>query len=245
MELVLQASDNFTKIISTEEIQSNYPTLYWGGNGVGSRWANQKFNYSVLYKNNSKAPRLYSENESDKIPDGLLADFIKANNNANGIIGIFVHSVRTNTQKRPIRSDIHAEVVRKSCVVCGTHKTVCDHKNDLYNDARVLQTNTQMVSDFQPLCEHCNLQKRQVCRTEEQTGKLYSAKNIETYRSYPFEFPWEKKAFDKNDIHCKIGTYWFDPAEFNRNINSYTTYVLPIVREIKRRVNTNRMIVLQ
>jgi hypothetical protein len=102
-----------------------------------------------------------------------------------------------------------------------------------------------MVSDFQPLCEHCNLQKRQVCRTEEQTGKLYSAKNIETYRSYPFEFPWEKKTFDKNDIHCKTGTYWFDPAEFNRNINSYATYVLPIVREIKRRVNTNRMIVLQ
>ena len=34
-ELVIQATNNFTKILSTNEIKENYKGLYWGGNGVG------------------------------------------------------------------------------------------------------------------------------------------------------------------------------------------------------------------
>jgi hypothetical protein len=36
-ELVIQATNNFTKIISTNEIKEKYKELYWGGNGVGDR----------------------------------------------------------------------------------------------------------------------------------------------------------------------------------------------------------------
>jgi len=238
IDFVIRATNNFTKILSTNEIKKNYSELYWGGNGVGDRWANKKFNYSVIYS--KKHPCLYSENDDDKIPTNILNDFLQINKGI-GIIGIFVHSIRKNNQKRPISKNIHKEITALSCVVCGTHNTTCDHKNDLYNDMRVLSLDTQLISDFQPLCNHCNLQKRQICKTEKQTAKLFSAKNIQRYKVYPFEFPWEKKVFDINDINCKNGTYWFDPVEFDKNIYYYSVYVIPIVNEIKYKIKTNKL----
>jgi hypothetical protein len=231
-ELVIEATNNFTKILSTIEIKEKYSELYWGGNGVGDRWAGKKFNYSVIYS--KKKPCLYSENNDDKIPQEILEKFLK-NNKGIGIIGIFVHSKRTNNQNRQIRKNIHKEITGLSCVVCGTQNTICDHKNDLYNDERVLNLKTQLITDFQPLCNHCNLQKREICKMERQTMKLYSAKNIQRYKIYPFEFPWEKKVFDINDIYCKDGTYWFDPVEFDRKIYYYSIYVIPIINEIKNK----------
>jgi len=231
-ELVIEATNNFTKILSTIEIKEKYSELYWGGNGVGDRWASKKFNYSVIYS--KKKPCLYSENNDDKIPQEILEKFLK-NNKGNGIIGIFVHSKRTNNQNRQIRKNIHKEITNLSCVVCGTQKTICDHKNDLYNDERVLNLKTQLMTDFQPLCNHCNLQKREICKIEKKTMKLYSAKNIQRYKIYPFEFPWEKKVFDINDIYCKDETYWFDPVEFDRKIYYYSIYVIPIINEIKNK----------
>ena len=86
------------------------------------------------------------------------------------------------------------------------------------------------------MCNHCNLQKRQISKLEHQTKKIYSAKNIERYKIYPFEFPWEKKDFDVNDINCKFGTYWYDPVEFDKNIYYYLIYTIPIINEIKNKV---------
>jgi len=231
-DLIIKLTNNFTKILSINEIKNKYKELYWGGNGLGDRWVNKKFNYSVIYTN--KKPCLYSENENDEIPIEILNDFLLKNNkNNNGIIGIFVHSKRINNPKRPINKNIHKIITNLSCVICGTKNTVCDHKNDLYNDSRVLDVKTQLISDFQPLCNHCNLQKRQVSKIEYKINKIYSAKNIERYKIYPFEFPWEKKVFNINDINCKIGTYWYDPVEFDRNIYYYSIYTIPIINELK------------
>jgi hypothetical protein len=237
IELVIRATDNFTKILSTNEIKDKYPELYWGRNGLGGRWAEKKCNYSVIYSNGKT--KKYSEND-DKIPSEVLNQFLQTNNGT-GIIGIFAHSIRTNKQQRPINENIRKEITSLSCVVCGTRNTICDHKNDLYNDNRVLSSKTQLISDFQPLCNHCNLQKRQICKTEEQTGQVFSAKNIQRYKCYPFEFPWEKKVFDKNDINCKNGTYWYDPVEFDKNIYYYSVGVIPIINEIKYKIKTNKL----
>jgi hypothetical protein len=234
-EIIIYLSENFTKIIPIEEIKK-YNKIYWGGNGIGDRWANKKYNYTVLYSN--KKIKKYSENEDDEIPKEIYDNFIKNKSNAIiGIIGIYVHSKRTNKQRRPINRNIHKIIVCKPCVICGTkNDIICDHKNDLYNDNRVLDVNTQQLNDFQPLCNHCNLQKRQICKEEEEKQQIYSAKNIERYKKYPIEFAWEKKVFDKYDIYCKNDTYWFDPVEFENKIYCYLCYVFPITNEIKRKV---------
>lgn len=236
--IIENATEKFTKPLSTEEIKEKYPYLWWGGNGLGDRWANKKFNYSVIYSN--KKPLLYSENMDDIIPDEILQDFLY-NNKGKGIIGIFVHSIRKNIEIRPIREDIKKTIRKMSCVVCGTQETVCDHKNDFYNDDRVLNTKTQLITDFQPLCNHCNLQKKQIRKNEEKNKKLFSGKNIKRYTIYQFEFPWEKKAYDVTDINNKNGTFWFDPVEFDKNIYYYSTITMPIINEIKQRVKSKKI----
>ena len=237
-ELIIQLTDNFTKVISINEIKL-YPKLYWGGNGVGDRWANKKFNYSVIYAN--KVPKTYSENDTDTIPEEVLKYFLEKNKGT-GIIGIFVYSKRSNNQKRPISTAILKSIRSQSCVVCGSNsEIICDHKNDLYNDERVLNSKTQSETDFQPLCNHCNLQKRQVSREEYENEKIYSAKKMQRLAIYPFTFPWEKKTFDKGDMYCKNDTYWFDPVEFERKIYLYSTYKIPIVNELKYKVNRNKI----
>jgi hypothetical protein len=239
-DLVIDATNNFTRILSTSEIKEKYQSLYWGGNGIGDRWANKKFNYSVIY---TKKTRLYSENSEDVIPKYLLDEFLNIKGGA-GIIGLFVHSKRLNNQRRPIEKHIHKEITRMSCVVCGTNDTICDHKNDLYNDERVLDVKTQIMEDFQPLCNHCNLQKRQICRFEQDNERIYSAKNIQRYKIYDFEFPWEKKNYDKLDIHCKTDTFWYDPVKFDTNIYCYYRYVIPIITEIKYKIKKNKLILI-
>ena len=240
-ELVIKATNNFTKIISTTEIKNNYKDLYWGGNGLGDRWANKKFNYSVIYSN--KKPLLYSENSDDNIPINIFNNFLENNNNNNnnGIIGIYVHSKRIKNQYRTISKNIKKEITSLSCVICGTTSTICDHKNDLYNDMNVLDLKKQTINDFQPLCNHCNLQKREVCKIEKKLGRIYSAKNIQRYQIYLFEFPWEKKAFDINDSNCKKDTYWFDPIEFDKKIYYYSSYIIPIINEIKYKIKINKI----
>lgn len=133
-ELIIDITNNFTKIISINEIKENYKELYWGGNGIGDRWINKKFNYTVIYSN--KKLMSYSENDNDIIPDNIINDFLENNkdNRISGIIGIFIHSKRKNNKNRPINKTIHKFITNLSCIICGTNNTICDHKNDLYND---------------------------------------------------------------------------------------------------------------
>lgn len=223
VNLVIKLSNNFTKIIPRNELKK-YKKLNWGNNGIGDRWANKKFNYSVIYGSKDKPYKTYSDNINDKIPDEILQDYQNNPNNKikNGIIGIFVHSKRSNIKNRPIDKNIHQEIIKQSCVVCGSRSDIiCDHKNDLYNDERVLDIKTQTIDDFQALCNHCNLQKRIICQKEKENQKLYSAKEIPSLNALGIDFPWEKKIYDKNDINCKKDTFWYDPIEFYRKIKLY------------------------
>lgn len=233
-EQFITATNHFSEIISTRYIVENYPALYWGGNGIGNRFARKKFNYSVIYSNGKI--KKYSTNDFDEIPVEKLEQFLQTNvDKTFGILGIFIHSVKTHNQERPISSKISKTIKVKNCVSCGSYsEIVCDHKNDLYNDSRVLSVATQTLDDFQPLCNHCNLQKRQVNKIERTGNKIYSAKNIIRYAVYPFEFPWEKKNFDVNDPLCKVDTYWYDPVEFDNKICKYMLYIYPLILELHK-----------
>jgi 5-methylcytosine-specific restriction endonuclease McrA len=233
-KLVAQLSKNYSCIIPRDDLRQ-YKRLNWGNNGIGARWCGgKKFNYSVIYAKNYKT---YSENENDTVPKNALATFHKSKPTGKGIIGIFVHSLRTNVVKRPIKKEIDREIKKHPCVCCGSKSDlICDHKNDIYNDESVLDVKTQVIDDFQTLCTHCNLQKRQVFKEETANGKLYSAKNLAPFKMYPFEFPWEKKHFDLKNINTKKDTYWYDPVEFQRKIVLYMTCTIPILTELRQKI---------
>ena len=78
-------------------------------------------------------------------------------------------------QGRPIRKEIRETLLKKykGCIHCGNHKSLCiDHKNDMYNDKRVLCENLQKIEDFQVLCNKCNKDlKHQINVKEKKTGK--------------------------------------------------------------------------
>ena len=120
---------------------------------------------------------------------------------------------------RPIRSDIHTHHKKIGCVVCGSHSDlVTDHQNDLYNDPRVLDAKTQTIDDFQCLCNHCNLQKRQVSKVTKEIGKRIGATAIPSLSIFGVDFVEGDETFDETDINAMIGTFWYDPVEFMKKI---------------------------
>ena len=121
--------------------------------------------------------------------------------------------------ERPIREDIHKFHKQQGCVVCGSHSDlVTDHKNDLYNDPRVLNRTTQTIDDFQCLCNHCNLQKRQVSKTTLETGVRFAATNIPSLAPYGIDFIQGDDTFDPSDPNAMVGTFWYDVVAFHQHL---------------------------
>ena len=111
-----------------------------------------------------------------------------------------------NNHKRTIREDIRKFHILTGCLVCGSHSAlVIDHKNDLYNDPRVLSPTTQTTEDFQCLCTHCNLQKRQVCKRTKESGLRYKATNIPQLIMFGIDFIEGDETFDSKDPNAMVG----------------------------------------
>ena len=121
---------------------------------------------------------------------------------------------------RPIRKDIRKYFDGCLCIVCGNSSIIIDHKNDLYNDPRVLNSNTQTKEDFQALCNSCNLRKRQVCKKTRELGKRYKATNIPMLKEFGIDFIKGDDTLDLSNPDAMIGTYWYDPLEFMKYINT-------------------------
>ena len=122
---------------------------------------------------------------------------------------------------RPIRKDIHYYHKSGACVVCGSKSDlVTDHKNDLYNDPRVLDTKTQTIDDFQCLCNHCNLQKRQISKKTIEEGKRIGATTIPSLAVFGIDFTEGGETFNPQDINAMKGTYWYDPVEFMKQLKT-------------------------
>ena len=124
---------------------------------------------------------------------------------------------------RPIRKDIHEHHKAMGCVVCGSRSDlVTDHKNDLYNDPRVLNAKTQTNDDFQCLCNHCNLQKRQISKKTKEIGKRIGATTIPSLAVFSVDFIEGDESFDETKVDAMVGTYWYDPVEFMKMIKKET-----------------------
>ena len=224
LQKVITLTNNYKKIIP-RDICKKHKELDWGNNGIGDRWCKQLFNYTVIYSGN-KSLKTYSDND-ENLNLEIINNFKKNyTGTKKGIIGIFVHGRKTKNEQRPIRNEILKLIKRENCCeFCGSHSSlICDHKNDLYNDDRVLNKDTQNVDDFMCLCNRCNLLKRERCKKEKESGILYAAKNIPMFNElsklfHNDEFPFEKKGtFNKNDITAKKGTFFHGPIDFCKNI---------------------------
>jgi hypothetical protein len=105
--------------------------------------------------------------------------------------------------------------MKQACVNCGTSNELCiDHKNDLYNDEKVLNVNTQEVEDFQYLCNHCNIVKREVCQKTRKTCKRFGATNIPKLEHIGIDFIEGDEKIDFDNPNAMVGTYWYDPVAF-------------------------------
>jgi hypothetical protein len=130
-----------------------------------------------------------------------------------------------NINNRAIRKDIKEYHYKIGCVCCGSKSDlVIDHKNDLYNDPSVLNINTQTLGDFQCLCNHCNLQKRQVCIYTKQYKKRYGATNIPQLKIFDIDFTVGDDTLNINDVNALKGTYWYDPIAFMEYIKNSMIY---------------------
>ena len=132
---------------------------------------------------------------------------------------------------RPIRKDIREELLSKypRCIVCGCSSSlIIDHKNDLYNDPRVLlDINTQTKDDFQSLCNGCNLRKRAVGLKRDKEKKRQPPTPDILSINGGIEFTKGDETYNPQDVNALVGTYWYDPIQFGkecRQINACNQY---------------------
>jgi len=132
---------------------------------------------------------------------------------------IKICGVSHRNSSRPIRQDIRAALKDGPCVACGTTSQIeIDHKNGLYNDPRVLSAETQLITDFQPLCKHCNDQKRQTYNYTKTTGKRYAATCIPMLKPFGIDFVQGNETFDPTNVNATVGSYWHDPVHFMEEV---------------------------
>lgn len=144
------------------------------------------------------------------------------------VIGFIIHGDNDEeSQKRPIREDIKKHYRSHPCITCGTRKTICDHKNGLYNDKKVLDTKTQTVDHFQSMCNNCNLRKRAVDLKTVKEKKRQPPPASYLIINAGIEFTQGDETFNPNDPDAMVGTYWYDPIAFAKEclkINSQKSY---------------------
>lgn len=114
---------------------------------------------------------------------------------------------------RSIDPKIYAAFAGCACVMCGTHSTIeVDHKDGRYDNERNASADTQVATDFQPLCKHDNDTKRQRCKECKATGKRFDAKEL----GYPMS--WTEGGEDWDEEQNCHGCFYYDIADFRAHL---------------------------
>jgi hypothetical protein len=220
--------NNETRFVNVNEFIGEYISLQCGNGGGWCRMDGElgkKYKVVTVKKNGEMR---FSRNcsEEDKVGIVLPADFVIQPGNSIQLIKI-IGPYDASSSTRAIRADIKMAFKNSVCVSCGTGKTEIDHKNGLYNDPRVLSTKTQRVEDFQPLCKHCNDQKRQTYKWQTENGRRYPATKIPMFRNHSIDFVEGDEKYDPNDLDAMVGTYWYDPVEFMKKRDTIIAASIP------------------
>ena len=215
---------NTTRVVNVNEFINEYSALQLGNGGSWCRRSATKNYKLATMKVNGDINYLWVPTDEEKlIVEKDFKEHCEKNKDTEKsgryIQYLKIFGIKTVDNNRPIRKDIKEHYRKEKCCVCGRNtELVCDHKNDLYNDPRVLNTKTQTLDDFQSLCNSCNLLKRQVAKDTIKTGKRYGASNIPSLRVYDIDFIIGDETFDIANINAMVGTYWYDPIAFHKGI---------------------------
>jgi len=106
-----------------------------------------------------------------------------------------------------------------------------DHKNDYYDDTRVLDSKNQTLDDFQSLCNHCNLLKRQNTKKEKETGVIYSAANIPQFKCFEKEILLLEKLLPE-----RCYSYHYDSTKYMERVK----YI--VSNNLTERIMKNKLI---
>lgn len=210
-------------IVCVNQFTGEYSGLI-SGNGGG--WCRLDGNFGRKYKvciarQNGELRFSWTPTDEEKLQ---ISQEMLAFGGSNFTKGIAIYLIKIcgaldHSSGRPIRDDIRNALKYGPCVSCGTTSQIeIDHKNGLYNDPRVLSIDTQILDDFQPLCKHCNDQKRQTYNYMKATGKRYPATMIPMMKPFGIDFILGTEFFDYDDPNTTVGTYWHDPVHFMTTI---------------------------
>lgn len=138
------------------------------------RYANLKFgNGADWARSDGALAKTYNLERDNSVTAGNRVDRIRLNGYRLDEVG-----------SQQIRADIRKEIRNRRCVVLGTSNPEVDHKNGRKNDLRVMNVETQVLDDFQPLSKAANDAKRQFCKECRDTENRYDAQKL----GYPISF---------------------------------------------------------
>ena len=202
--------------------------------GNGASWCRldgnfcKNYNAVIVKKNNNiRYSWICDDKEQRKIKREIEIfrvekNLPKSKGTAVELIKIFSVKNKETILSRNIRTDIKKILFKNPCVSCGSFNNIeIDHKNGLYNDPRVLNILTQNLDDFQPLCKHCNDQKRETYVFMKKYGKRYGASLIPALKSFGVDFTQGDESYDCTNINAMQGTYWYDPVLFFKQIQKF------------------------
>ena len=206
-------------VVSVEQFTDKYAGLITGNGGGWCRLDGdfgRKYNVCIAKKSGELRFSWQPSDEEKDLFGNEMRTFPGANfTKGNSIYLLKICGNSDRSSARPIRQDIRNALKNGPCVSCGTTSQIeIDHKNGLYNDPRVLSAETQDVSDFQPLCKHCNDQKRQTYNYTKTTGKRYPATMIPMLKPFGVDFVEGSEDFNPLDPNATVGSYWHDPIYF-------------------------------
>jgi hypothetical protein len=190
-----------SRIVYTDEFVGEYEKLKLGN---GGSWC--RFDTSKLSKN-FNIVKYYANGKIDKnFEMDQKIECVFTTNSRNQIIALQLFGYKTSpSMSRYIPKNIREYYKEQNCVVCGNKNVEIDHKDYFYRHLK-----EQTIQDFQPLCKHCNDQKRS---------------DIKKYKNY-HQCPPLLSFFVMTDfINTNIKlTFWYDPIQYTKNI--FKTYFL-------------------
>ncbi len=99
------------------------------------------------------------------------------------------------------------------CVVCYSGYLIeIDHKDGTKEPKKHTS-----FEDYQPLCQHCNKVKREMCKICQLIGKRFDAKNMK----FTVSFIEGNEKFSPSTLRCQ-GCFWNDPVKFKQQLYKNT-----------------------